>query len=270
MDNLGPPPAPKWTAASPEEDPVVVNTEISDGRKGLYQLLERNRKWAASVVNETPHFFEKLSKQQSPEILWIGCSDARVPPNQILNLKPGEVFVHMNLANVVVHSDMNCLSVIEYAVVHLKVKHIVVCGHYGCSGIKAALSCTEFGVVDNWIRNIKDVYIEQKKKFQALDEEVVLDLLTEENVAKSVYNVCHTRIVQNAWKNGQDVSVHGWCYSIADGIIRDLNICIANESQVEPIYRRLRDMRESLVLKDDLAAAKTMAELLNGLGVKGE
>ncbi|ETV83956.1 hypothetical protein, variant [Aphanomyces astaci] len=175
--------------ASDVPEMVTGSIKISDGKKGLHELLERNRLWAESVVESAPFFFQKLSKQQSPEILWIGCSDARVPPNQILNLKPGEVFVHVNLANEVVHSDMNCLSVIEYAVVHLKVKHIIVCGHYGCSGVKAALSRQEFGMVDNWIRNIKDLYIEQRKKFKDLGEDEVLHMLTEANVAKSVYNV---------------------------------------------------------------------------------
>ncbi|ETW07365.1 hypothetical protein H310_01901 [Aphanomyces invadans] len=240
---------------------VTSNIEISDGKKGLHELLERNRLWAASIVDTSPYFFYKLSKQQSPEILWIGCSDSRVPPNQILNLKPGEVFVHANFANEVVHSDMNCLSVIEYAVVHLKVKHIVVCGHYGCSGVKAALSHQEFGIVDNWIRNIKDLYIEQRKKFGDLGKEEALNVLTEANVAKSVYNVCHTRIVQNAWKRGHKVSVHGWCYSIDDGLIRDLNICVNDETQVEPIYRRMMQKRTSVMGFDDVAASKA-AEML--------
>ncbi|KDO32320.1 hypothetical protein SPRG_02799 [Saprolegnia parasitica CBS 223.65] len=219
---------------------------VSGGAKGVHELLQRNRQWAAETVRDSPYFFEKLSRAQSPEILWIGCSDARVPPNQILNLKPGDVFVHSNVANEVVHSDLNCLSVIEYAVVHLKVKHIIVCGHYGCSGVKAALSRQEFGLVDNWLRSIKDLYIEHKAHFLALEQpKQKLNLLTELNVTKSVYNVCHTRIVQNAWKAGQELSVHGWCYSIEDGEIRDLNVTMADESCVEPIYQRAMEKEAS-------------------------
>ncbi|OQS01160.1 coatomer subunit delta [Achlya hypogyna] len=218
---------------------------ISGGLTGLHELLKRNREWAAEMVCHEPLFFEKLSQQQTPQILWIGCSDSRVPPNQILNLKPGEVFVHANVANEVVHSDLNCLSVLEYAVVHLKVKHVIVCGHYGCTGVKAALSRQEFGIVDNWLRNIKDLCISRWDQLQAIeDPKKKLNLLTELNVAKSVYNVCHTRIVQNAWKAGRELSVHGWCYSVEDGEIRDLNLCISNESSVEPIYQRMMEKEE--------------------------
>ncbi|KAF0689780.1 Aste57867_18799 [Aphanomyces stellatus] len=220
---------------------------LSSGKKGLYELLERNRIWSDRVMAEEPYFFEKLAKQQTPQVLWIGCSDARVPPNQILDLKPGEVFVHKNLANEVVHSDLNCLSVIDYAVNQLKVKHIVVCGHYGCSGVKAAMGQEELGIVDNWIRNIKDLYIDQRKKVKGLSNDEMFDLLTEKNVAKSVCNVAHTRIVQNAWKRGQKLDVHGWCYNSEDGLIRDLNICMTSEDDVVPIYRRMAEKRSSIV-----------------------
>ncbi|OQS01299.1 carbonic anhydrase [Achlya hypogyna] len=216
-------------------------TSVETGREGMAQLLERNKEWADEMRAKDPNFFLKLTDQQSPEILWIGCSDSRVPANEILKLPPGEVFVHRNIANQVLSTDMNCLSVLEYAVKFLKVKHIIVCGHYGCGGVNAALSQKEFGLVDNWIRSIKDLYIENAHKFHECDESTKLDLLIEENVASAVYNICHTRIVQNAWEEGQPVSVHGWCYRLTDGIIRDLNICVTGPDQVEGIYRRILD-----------------------------
>ncbi|KAF0695398.1 Aste57867_13787 [Aphanomyces stellatus] len=222
--------------------PFSPRTYVHSGERGLCQLLERNKAWSASMRASDPEFFTRLSHQQSPEILWIGCSDSRVPANEILNLAPGEVFVHRNIANQVISTDLNCLSVIEYAVKYLKVRHIIVCGHYGCGGVNAALSQQEFGIVDNWLRSIKDLYIENAGKFVDItDEAIRSELLTEENVARAVYNVCHTRIVQNAWASGHQLSVHGWCYRLQDGRIRDLKICISGEHQVEAIYRRMMD-----------------------------
>ena len=191
--------------------------------KTLKHLFENNLAWAKSIKEIDPEFFTRLSKQQSPEYLWIGCSDSRVPANQITNLQPGEVFVHRNIANVVVHTDLNCLSVIQFAVDVLKVKHIIVCGHYGCGGIKAALENHEHGLIDNWLRHIKDVYRLHRSKFYGLSHEKELDLLCELNVKEQVINICNTTVVQNAWKQGKDLSVHGWIYSIENGILKDLN-----------------------------------------------
>ena len=191
--------------------------------KTLEHLLENNLVWAESIKKEDPQFFTRLSKQQAPEYLWIGCSDSRVPANQITSLQPGEVFVHRNIANVVVHTDLNCLSVIQFAVEILKVKHIIVCGHYGCGGIKAALENHEHGLIDNWLRHIKDVIRFNAAKFDGLNHDKQLDLLCELNVKEQVKNVCNTTIVKNAWKEGKELSVHGWIYSIENGILKDLD-----------------------------------------------
>jgi carbonic anhydrase len=190
--------------------------------KTLNHLFEANKAWANSKKEQDPEFFTKLSKQQSPEYLWIGCSDSRVPANQITNLEPGEVFVHRNIANVVVHTDLNCLSVLQYAVDVLKVKHIIVCGHYGCGGIKAALENQENGLIDNWLRHVKDVVRFNPTKFTGLDHDAKLDLLCELNVREQVENVCNSTIVRRAWNDGRELSVHGWVYSIKNGILKDL------------------------------------------------
>ncbi|HEX7028852.1 MAG TPA: carbonate dehydratase [Gammaproteobacteria bacterium] len=193
----------------------------------LDKLLKNNREWAEDIKRQDPEFFEKLSRQQSPEYLWIGCSDSRVPANQIIGLMPGEIFVHRNIANVVVHTDFNCLSVIQFAVEVLKVKHIIVCGHYGCGGVHAALEDRDHGLIDNWLRHIKDVYRYHQEKFEALDNpQEKLSLLCELNVIEQVNNVCNTTTVQNAWTKGQPLSVHGWIYSIANGILKDLKVCV--------------------------------------------
>ena len=188
----------------------------------LDYLLERNQAWARQMKEINPDFFSKLSKQQVPKYLWIGCSDSRVPANQIVSLPPGEVFVHRNIANVVVHTDLNCLSVIQFAVEVLKVKHIIVCGHYGCGGIEAAMEDKDHGLIDNWLRHIKDVIRLNQNELDALQHEEKLDLLCELNIREQVNNVCNSTVVRNAWKNGADLSVHGWVYSIEDGIIKDL------------------------------------------------
>ena len=199
--------------------------------KTLKHLLDNNVVWAESVKRKDPEFFTQLSKQQTPEYLWVGCSDSRVPANQITNLKPGEVFVHRNIANVVVHTDLNCLSVLQYAVEVLKVKHIIVCGHYGCGGIKAALGDQEYGLIDNWLRHIKDVIRFNASKFEGLKENEKFDLLCELNVSEQVKNICNTTIVQNAWKQGNELSVHGWIYNIEDGILKDLETSFSSSDQ---------------------------------------
>jgi carbonic anhydrase len=193
--------------------------------KSLGHLFESNRKWAAGITQREPRFFEKLAKQQAPEYLWIGCSDSRVPANEIVGLLPGELFVHRNVANLVIHTDMNCLSVIQYAVEHLKVKHIIVCGHYGCGGVNAALDVKAHGLIDNWLRHIRDV---ERKYERALvrirRRERRMDRLCELNVLEQVRNVSQTTILQEAWARGQKVAVHGWIYDIHDGLLRDLDI----------------------------------------------
>jgi len=204
----------------------------------LKNLFDNNRKWAEKIKNSDPDFFAKLSRQQNPEYLWIGCSDSRVPSNQIVDLLPGEIFVHRNIANVVIHTDLNCLSVIQYAVEVLKVKHIIVCGHYGCGGIRAAMEKTALGLIDTWLRHIKDVYRYHQEKLDAItDERQRLDRLCELNVIEQVANVSHTSIVQKAWQSGQELSVHGWIYSIEDGILKDLNVCVAGVCEISATYQ---------------------------------
>jgi carbonic anhydrase len=212
------------------------------GEKGkkaiLGHLLENNRQWADKIKAEQPDFFETLSKQQNPEYLWIGCSDSRVPANEIVGLMPGELFVHRNVANVVGHTDMNCLSVIQYAVEILKVKHIIVCGHYGCGGVKAATTESAIGLIDNWIRSIKDTYYHNRTKFKHIvNEEERVNFLCELNVKEQVSNVAHTTIVQNAWLRGQELSVSGWVYGLKDGVVKDLDVCVSNIEQVHSAYR---------------------------------
>ena len=202
------------------------------------KFFERNRLWAEKIKQEDPEFFRRLSTQQSPEILWIGCSDSRVPANQLLRLAPGEVFVHRNIANVVVHTDLNCLSVIQYAVEVLNVKHIIVCGHYGCGGIRAALENSEHGLIDNWLRHIKDVYRFHQQQLETCEDPVAkVDRMCELNVIEQVANVCHTTIVQNAWKAGQSLTVHGWVYSIEDGILKDMAVSASTPDDLPAIHR---------------------------------
>jgi carbonic anhydrase len=191
----------------------------------LKYLFEKNATWAKGMIEKDPDFFTRLSKQQAPEYLWIGCSDSRVPANQIVSLPPGEVFVHRNIANVVVQTDINCLSVIQFAVENLKVKHIVVCGHYGCGGVKAALDNAADGVLENWLHNVKDVMRFNADQLEDLEGQAKLDKLCELNVMEQVMNVCKTSPVQNAWKAGEELSVHGWIYNIENGILNDLGTC---------------------------------------------
>ena len=201
--------------------------------KTLKYLFDKNVEWAASIKEKDPEFFSQLAKQQSPEFLWIGCSDSRVPANQIIDLMPGEVFVHRNIANVVVHSDLNCLSVIQYAVEVLRVKHIIVCGHYGCGGIKSAMDNNDYGLIDNWLRHIKDVSRFNIEKLEGLNNDDRLNLLCELNVIEQVTNICNTTIVQQAWRKGADLSVHGWIYNIENGILKDLDACVTSIEDLE-------------------------------------
>jgi carbonic anhydrase len=210
----------------------------------LAHLLERNRQWSDEVKKNDPGFFSQLAEQQTPEYMWIGCSDSRVPANQITGLKPGEVFVHRNVANIVPHADLNCLSVLQYAVDVLKVKHVIVCGHYGCGGVRAALSNQKFGLIDNWLRNIKDIHRQHHDKIDSIvdadkiiEENKRVNRLCELNVIEQVNNVCHTTIVQDAWDRGQSLAVHGWIYSIRNGVIKDLNVSTASKDHISDIYR---------------------------------
>ncbi len=206
----------------------------------LENLFESNRAWADAVKTEDPGFFEKLAAQQHPEYLWIGCSDSRVPANQIVGLLPGEVFVHRNVANVVVHTDLNCLTVMQYAVEVLKVKHIIVVGHYGCGGIKAAYDNGDNGLADNWLRNIKDIQFRYQAELDAIaDEDERLARLCELNVQSQVANVAHTTIAQNAWSRGQALTVHGWIYSLRDGLLKDLDCSVDSPEQISDAYRVL-------------------------------
>jgi len=198
--------------------------------KTLKHFFDRNVKWANRILAKDPDFFATLSSQQNPEILWIGCSDSRVPANQIVDLPPGEVFVHRNIANLVVHTDLNCQSVIQYAVEVLKVRHIIVCGHYGCGGVKAAMDNHEYGLIDNWLRNIRDVRRFNSEALEGLQQDEQFDRLCELNVKEQVRNVCHSTIVQNAWKNGAELHVHGWIYDIKNGLLNDLGESVSADS----------------------------------------
>lgn len=204
----------------------------------LNHLFEKNRAWADKIKRSDPEFFINLSHQQNPQYLWIGCSDSRVPANEIVGMMPGELFVHRNIANLVIHTDLNCLSVIQYAVEVLKVRHVIVCGHYGCGGVKAALAQQEQGLIDNWLRHIKDVYRYHESTLASIDDDnEKLDRLCELNVIEQVANLCHTTIIQNAFKAGQDMAVHGWIYRIEDGILKDLNVCITSLDEISEIHR---------------------------------
>jgi carbonic anhydrase len=204
----------------------------------IAQLIKNNHQWAEQFEASNPGIFDRLSKQQNPSYLWIGCSDSRVPANTIVGLQPGEVFVHRNIANLVHHSDLNVLSVLEYAVKVLGVTDIILCGHYGCGGVMAALENKEHGIVDNWIRTIKDTYRTHRSKFNDVDSErEELDLLCELNVVEQVRNICHTSIVQNAWLSGKELSVHGVIYGIEDGILKDLDVTTRTIDDIESIYQ---------------------------------
>ena len=204
--------------------------------KEMAHLFENNRRWAAGILARDPEFFEKLSHQQSPEYLWIGCSDSRVPANEIVGLLPGELFVHRNVANVVVHTDLNCLSVIHFAVEVLRIKHIVVCGHYGCSGVRAALAGTRLGLSDNWIRHVQDVRRKHADVLASLSDDERAARLCELNVLEQVMNVCQTSVAQEAWERGQPLDVHGWIYGLKDGCLRDLGFHAQSEAEAQESY----------------------------------
>jgi carbonic anhydrase len=205
----------------------------------VYQsLLDGNKQWVSERLSQDPEYFERLSKGQSPQVLWIGCSDSRVPANEITKTQPGDIFVHRNIANMVVHSDMNLLSVLDYSVNILKVKHVIVCGHYGCGGVKAAMENKQFGLVDNWLRHIKDVYRIHHQELDAIeDEEKRFNRFAELNVIEQVYDLTKTSIIQNAWLHRNEPKVHGWIYDIRSGIIQDLNVSFDSLSQLPEIFK---------------------------------
>lgn len=217
--------------------------------ENLSFLLDQNKAWAANITARDPEFFLKLSRQQKPDYMWIGCADSRVPANELIGLLPGEVFVHRNVANVVVHSDLNCLSAMQFAVDVLKVKHIIVCGHSGCGGVRAALKCERHGLVDNWIRHVQDVKERHICCLQAIPQENdQLDRLCELNVIEQVANVCQTTVVTSAWDRGQELTVHGWIYGLKDGHLRDLKMTANGHESFESTYRKVRAMMGSPVV----------------------
>ncbi len=207
--------------------------------KELYKnLIENNRKWVAEKLELDPEYFEKLAKGQKPPLLWIGCADSRVPANEITGTQPGEVFVHRNIANMVVHTDMNMLSVLDYAVNVLEVKHVIVCGHYGCGGVLAAMGNEQYGLLDNWIRNIKDVYRLHSEELNNIsDDHDRAKRLVELNVEEQVYNLSKTSIIQNAWKKNQFLEIHGWVYALENGLVHDLEITVSDTSEMSAVYR---------------------------------
>lgn len=202
------------------------------------QLFHNNKKWVEHKLMEDPEYFTKLGKGQSPDYLWIGCSDSRVPANEITGTQPGEMFVHRNIANMVVHSDMNLLSVLSYAVEVLKVKHIIVCGHYGCGGVIAAMGNKQYGLIDNWLRHIKDVYRLHQNELDAISDPAErAKRFVEVNVMEQVADLCKTTIVQNAWKKKQPLAVHGWVYDINDGLLKDLQVSVLNKEELHAVYQ---------------------------------
>lgn len=206
--------------------------------KFYQKLLENNENWVKSRLAQDEKFFEKLAKGQQPPILWIGCADSRVPANEIIGAQPGEVFVHRNIANMVLHTDMNMLSVLDYAVNILKVRHVIVCGHYGCGGVQAAMTNHQFGLVDNWVRHIKDVYRFHEQELDSIaDEKLRFNRFVEINVIEQVYDLAKTSIVQAAWQKNQTLHIHGWVYGIENGLIRDLQVNLSCNSELDEVYR---------------------------------
>src|SRR6266480_3480927 len=206
----------------------------------LRKLLENNRAWSDSLKAHDPGFFQAIAQQQTPRYLWIGCSDSRVPATQLVGLRAGDLFVHRNVANVVVHTDFNCLSVLQFAVDVLAVNHVIVCGHYGCGGVKAAMENLQLGLIDNWLQHVQDVMRNHLESLSMIaDDARRLDKLCELNVVEQVLNVSRTTIVQNAWSRGQEVAVHGWIYGIGDGLLRDLNVCVTNQTELSKAYEVL-------------------------------
>ncbi len=205
----------------------------------LNHLLENNSQWSKSIREKRPDFFEKLSEQQAPKYLWIGCADSRVPANDIVGLLPGELFVHRNVANVVVHSDLNCLSVLQFAVDFLKVEHIIVTGHYGCGGVREAMNNSKLGLIDNWLRHVQDVKKKHTELLNSLDsDDEQFQIMCELNVLEQVLNVCQTTVVQDAWDRGQKLAVHSWVYGLKDGLVRDLGLSVTSNDDIEAKYPR--------------------------------
>ncbi len=205
----------------------------------IQELFIQNKAWSASIRQEQPDFFETLARQQSPRYLWIGCSDSRVPANEIVGLLPGELFVHRNVANVVVHSDLNCLSVLQYAVDALKVEHIIVCGHYGCGGVQASLERRQLGLIDNWLRHVRDVHHKHALAVESVLGPAKLDTLCELNVIEQTLNVSQTTVVQDAWARGQALQVHAWIYGIKDGLVKDLGLNVDRPEAITPAYGKV-------------------------------
>ena len=207
----------------------------------LSHLFANNRAWAAAMIRDDPEFFERLSHQQSPRYLWIGCSDSRVPANQIVGLLPGEMFVHRNVANVVVHTDLNCLSAIQFAVEVLRVEHIIVCGHYGCGGVLAALRDDKLGLIDNWLRHVQDIRRKHQAQIDALATEANRHCrLCELNVIEQVVNVSQTTVVRDAWSRRQALAIHGWIYALRDGLLQDLDMCVTGEAELQDRFEQAR------------------------------
>ncbi|HEX8611056.1 MAG TPA: carbonate dehydratase [Telluria sp.] len=219
---------------------------MTQARYDIDALFKRNRDWAAAIVARDENFFKDLTAQQSPEYLWIGCSDSRVPANELLGLAPGELFVHRNIANVVVHSDLNCLSVLQFAIDVLKVKHVIVCGHYGCSGVHAAMINKRVGLADNWLRHVQDVQQKHEKYLgDVLPSRARADRLCELNVTEQVVNTAQTTVVQDAWERGQPLTVHGWVYGLHDGLLRDLGMSVSGADELAPkLAARLLEYQE--------------------------
>lgn len=213
----------------------------------IHELFASNRAWAARIRQQDPEFFMKLSRQQTPRYLWIGCADSRVPANEIVGMLPGELFVHRNVANLVVHTDLNCLSVLQFAVDVLKVGHVIVCGHFGCSGVRAALRGDRVGLSDNWLRHVQDVHARHRATVRTdAGEDAAVDRLCELNVIEQVANVCRTTVVEEAWDRGQPLQVHGWIYGLRDGLLKDLGVSVAAAGALERAYgdaiTRLREL----------------------------
>ncbi len=206
--------------------------------RNLHNLIQNNQKWAQNKILNDPVYFSTLSKLQNPEYLWIGCSDSRIPPNEIVGLNPGELFVHRNVANLILHTDMNCLSVVQFAIEILKVKHIIVCGHYGCSGVQAAMENKQHGLIDHWLRDIKDLYETHRVELKALPTEATrFARLCELNVVEQVYNLSYTQFVQNAWDRGQELAIHSWIYGLEDGLVKDLGVSLSDPKHIPHLYR---------------------------------
>jgi carbonic anhydrase len=221
-----------------EESENMAKTTVDRQRRGYEELLQGNRDWVNFETERDPDYFKRLAAGQEPDVLWIGCSDSRVPANEVTNTKPGQVFVHRNIANVCVHSDMNMLSVLDYAVNVLKVKHVIVSGHYGCGGIAAALSNKQFGLIDNWLRHIKDVYrLHSHELDRITDENLKLNRLVELNVIEQVYNLCKTTIVQNAWREREDLELHGWVIDLNTGLVKDLQVSAKSSENLGKIFK---------------------------------